>query len=433
MKTVSTQKDSKSLSITIYNNGYGVVKEERALNLGKDIGHVQFVDVAEKIETNSLIVKGLHILELNYDHDLVSKEKLLEKYLDRNVWIANKNDQTEYRLLSVASGMVLENVETKEIVINPEGQLILPSLPDELIVKPALIWKIRPSESKSIHVSYITKGIEWTSNYVMNLEPTHLKLSGWVEIQNHSGATYQNANLKLIAGEVKRVEQERFYDEEDRLVVYSQIEEPYFEEKSFADYHMYTLQNQTTLKQNQSKQINFIELDQIPYKKYYEAGGWKDNPRILLEFNNDKESGMGIPLPKGVIRVYQEDNQDHHLEFIGEDAISHTPKNEKVRLCLGEAFDIKCDATKMNVKKKGRYEYIDYRFEVRNHKDESALIKIPHYISGDWEMVETSDPYEKQNANDIVFWTNVEANTTKVINITYRIDRGIDVEVNKKG
>lgn len=432
MKTVSTQNETKNLSITIYNNGYGVVKEERALNLGKDIDQVQFVDVAEKIETNSLIVKGLHILEMNYDYDLVSKEKLLEKYLDRHVWIVSSNDQTEYRLLSVASGMVLENVVTKEIVIDPEGQLILPSLPDELIVKPALIWKIRPSESTSVQVSYITKGIEWTANYVVNFEPTHLKLSGWVDIQNQSGATYQNANLKLIAGEVKRVDQETDYHRDDEYILYNSSPEISFEEKSFADYHMYTLQNQTTLKQNQSKQINFIELGEIPYKKYYEMGRWDDNPRILIEFKNDKASGMGLPLPKGLIKVYQEDDQDHHLEFVGEDSITHTPKDEEIQLCLGEAFDIKCFGYKADSRREGRYEYIDFRYDVRNHKDESALMKISHYISDHWEMVETSDPYDKESANEITFWVDIEANTTKTIHMSYRIDRGMTVEVTKK-
>ncbi|MGV3489505.1 MAG: DUF4139 domain-containing protein [Tuberibacillus sp.] len=432
MKAVSTQKDTQDLSITIYNNGFGVVKERRALNLMPEADQVQYVDVAEKIEIDSIIVKGLHILEMNYDYDLVNKEKLLEKYLDRHVWIVNKENQsrTEYRLLSVSSGMVLENVETKEIAINPQGELILPSLPDGLIVKPALIWKIKPSETQSVDVSYLTKGLSWTSNYVINLEKDHLKLSGWVNIFNHSGAGFENVQIKLIAGDVRRVDEIRDYDS-NGLMIYSSQPELEFEEKSFADYHMYTLQRRTSLKQNQSKQINFIELDQIAYRKYYTAERWSENVRIFVEFHNTKDNGMGIPLPEGVIKVYQEDEKDNHLEFIGEDSIGHTPKDEKVRLSLGEAFDIKCSGNKVNSYRSGRYLYESYRYTVRNHKDEAIHIKIPHHISGEWEMLEHSEPFEYEDYNDIVFWVDVPPNTNKAIDMTYRIDNGITVEVHK--
>jgi len=430
MKRISTQKDVQDLSITVYNNGFGVIKERRAIDIKKDVTHVHYVDVAEKIETDSLMVKGLHILEMNYDYDLVSKEKLLEKYLDRQVWVINKEDGTKkgYRLLSVMNGMVLEDTETKEIVINPQGELLLPGLPDELIVKPALIWKVLPSESKSVAVSYMTKGLAWTANYVINLEHSHLKLSGWVEIRNSSGGAYENAQVKLIAGEVNRVEDIRRYSSGD-IILYDEAASPSFEEKSFADYHMYTVQNRTSLKQNQSKQIQFIELDQIPYQKYYAADRWSEKVLCYIEIKNNKESGMGIPLPEGVMKVYQEDRQDHHLEFIGEDSIDHTPKDEKIALCLGEAFDIRCSGVNISSHRSGRYLYERYQYTIRNHKDEAVLVKIPHHISGEWEMVEHSDPYEKERNDTIVFWINAEANANKTVAITYRINKGITVEV----
>ncbi|WP_394140734.1 DUF4139 domain-containing protein [Cytobacillus oceanisediminis] len=340
------------------------------------------MDVAEKIETDSIIISGVNILETNYEYDLVSKEKLMEKYIGSNVYLYDKqkNTREEYRLLSSMNGIVLEHAETKEIMINPEGEIILPKLPGGLLVRPALVWKVKPGPVKDMTVSYLTKGISWGANYVMELTDEGFQLAGWVKIDNHSGATYQDAQIKVIAGEVNRIE-DNWRIEEDDMILYTNTEKasPEFTEKSFADYHLYKLERLATLKNNQTKQINFLQVEKANLKRYYECTKWSEDVKILIEFENSQENRLGLPLPKGKVKVYQKDSEDSSLEFIGEDSISHTSKNEKVKLQLGTAFDIKCTHIEKNSYRKGRYEYKEHKYIIRNHKEE-ALIRISHYI-----------------------------------------------------
>lgn len=248
----STNEHNNKLSITIYNDDFGLVKEERLLVSQEACEEIQYLDVAKKIETDSIIVAGIPVLELNYDYDLVSKAKLLEKYLDKTIYVFDKKtkEKLSIRLLSVSDGIIGERTDTKEIVINPVGELVLPSLPEGLIAKPALLWKVpKSSLDQQINVSYLTKGISWDANYVLNLQESGFQLTGWVAINNQSGAAFENAELKLIAGEVNRVEEIKLLEPDYHYkegIVYSESE-PAFEEKSFADHHMYTLNRPVTI------------------------------------------------------------------------------------------------------------------------------------------------------------------------------------------
>lgn len=432
MGYISTMGDTKELSITVYNNDFGVVKEMRDINVDKDIDIIQYLDVAQLIEIDSIIINGIEVIELNYDYDLVNKEKLMEKYLDKTVILHNKEEKIkdEYRLLSVKDGMVLEKIDTKEIIINPEGEIILPKLPGELIVKPALIWKIRPTDAKSIKVSYITKGFSWTANYVLTLSKKDFVLCGWVNIENNSGTTYENARLKLIAGEVKRIED----DEEDITYIkesrcYCEDSSSNFSEESFSDYHMYSLKENTTLKNNKSKQINFVNVEKIKYLKYYDFGRYENKAKIILVFKNDSKNGLGFPIPKGIIKVYEEDVKDGNLEFIGEDTISHTPKDETVSLYIGEAFDVVCERLRIDYKKIDGYDYEEYELKIRNHKKEEIIAKINHYIYGDWEMVSSSETYLIKNSNEIVFKEYVKPNKEMIIKFKYKINKNVSIEL----
>lgn len=432
MNYTSTMGDTKELSITIYNNDFGVVKEKRQISIDKGTDVIQYLDVAQLIEIDSIIVDGVEVIELNYDYDLVSKEKLMEKYLGKTIILHDKEEKTkeQYRLLSVSGGLVLEKIDTKEIIINPQGQIILPKLPGELIVKPALIWRIKPSDNKNIKVSYITKGLNWTANYVVTLGEKDFVLAGWVNIENNSGTSYENTKLKLIAGEVRRIAD---YDADEYIqeknICYSASPSPNFVEESFADYHMYSLENCTTLKNNQSKQINFFNAGSVAYQKYYEFGSHGEKAEIILEFENDNDNGLGIPLPKGKIKVYKEDSKDGNLEFIGEDRISHTPKNERITLHIGEAFDVVCERDRIDYKKTDGYDYEEYEFKIRNHKDEEIQAKISHYIYGDWKMIHSSNEYIKENSNEIAYWVKVKADEEKIVKFKYRLNKKINIEV----
>ncbi|MDP4126824.1 MAG: DUF4139 domain-containing protein [Bacillota bacterium] len=347
MKKLSTAIDTNEISLTIYNGGFGAVKETRALSLSGKETELVFADVSQQIEADSLLVEGLNVLEFNYDYDLVDRGKLLQKYIDKEVYLIdrNKGDRKSCRLLSVeqTGRCVLEDNSTKELYIDTQAELVLPALPAGLIVKPALVWKIAPSNAESVKVSYLSQGFNWSANYVIELLQNTLNIAGWAEIQNQSGTTFENVKIKLIAGDVNRIGEDDNYDIPLKVYEVEAMSAPQTREKSFFDYHMYTLLNRTTIKDNQTKQINILNGQNVPYKRYYRLNRHEDKVNVVIEFANAQKSGLGLALPKGKIKLYRADVADNSLEFIGEDFIEHTPKNEDITLTIGNAFDITFD------------------------------------------------------------------------------------------
>ncbi len=431
---ISTSQDAEHVTLTIYNDNFGAVKERRRMPALTGCSQISYMDVAARIETDSILVKGVDVLEMNYEYDLVNKTKLLEKYLDHTVYVRTADGgRTAYRLLSVIHGIVLEHTESKEIVLDPGGELVLPSLPDGLIVRPALNWRIRPTDgAQQIDVSYLTKGFAWTVNYVMNLQEDKLALTGWVDIKNETGTTFPNARIKLIAGEVNRVEDPELYYPSP--IVYSKCVEDSgsaFEEKAFADYHLYTLQGETTLKNEQSKQVRLFQAEDVPCRIYYACNTGAKRTDIMVNFDNDEASRLGIPLPKGKIKVYQEDPADGQHEFIGEDEIEHTPKNESVWLHIGEAFDIVLEHKRTELKRVGRGHTAEsHQVMIRNHKSMSAHIKLSHRIhSRFWRISETSHPYEKMGTSGIEYRLDVPAGGEMLVIFTIELDEKLTVYV----
>jgi hypothetical protein len=435
MKYISTMDQSKSLSVTVYNENFGVIKEIRKVFQEDEdyIDHIHYLDVAERIEVDSILIEGIDLREINYEYDLVSEQKMLARYLDRLIFLYDEKKATkkEYRLLSVQNGVVVEDPETKEILINPVGQMILPKLPEELLIRPTLIWQVHPQKTEEIKVSYITKGITWAANYVIHLKEKVFNISGWVDIINNAGVTLRNAKIKLIAGDVQRVHDLRF-DFDDSMVVYSSSGGS-FEEKSFADYHLYTLKNETTVKNNQSKQINFIQYTNIPYEKYYEITE-NQSAKIMIYFSNSVKDGLGIPLPKGKVKFYSEDPEDGSLEFIGEDHIDHTPQNQTLLLCIGNAFDIKTEGKRLDrTKEEDGTELETYEYKIRNYKNEYIIVKLKHRIRfRNWDMISSNQEYERESHNLISFLLDISPNSEKVVRFKYRIDDNITVNVNVK-
>jgi hypothetical protein len=429
----SSSADQTQLSITVYNGHFGAVKEKRKMSLTPDVTTVYFMDVSSRIETDSLLIQGVKIHELNYDYDLVSKQKLLEKYLDRAVYLKQENsDPLECRLLSVQGGLVLENAHTKELYLDPKEELILPKLPDGLIVKPALVWRIPPQDSKQLEVSYLTEGFKWIANYVMELNGKECHINGWVNVTNETGASYENAKLKLIAGDVQRIQKDivPLYQEEREFVVYSSIAEPSFEEKSFSDYHMYTLNQPVTLKNNQSKQIQFFQAAQIPCHVYYDCSTNRTKARTMVELHNTSEYKLGLPLPKGTVKVYQRDEADHELEFVGEDAMDHTPKNEKILLHIGEAFDLVCEHEMKNRQKKAGLTVETHHVILRNHKEQAASIKLTHFVHHrHFRVLKSSYPITNEQYKELLFEVEVPANDTIRLEFQIEIDESVSVRL----
>ena len=333
-------------------------------------------------------------------------------------------------MLSVEPGgkCVLEDTATKEIYIDTQGEIVLPSLPSGLLVKPALVWKIAPCIAETVKVSYLSRGFNWMANYVVELLDNILNITGWAEIENKSGTTFENARIKLIAGDVNRIREYGRYDEvnEYKYVLNAAVE-PQAEEKSFFDYHMYTLLRPTTLKNNQTKQINIISSYNVPYKKYYQVDEYDEKADVVIEFENSKDSGLGIPLPKGTVKLYKLDEDDESLEFIGEDLIDHTPRDESIKLVTGKAFDIAFEYKETDKKRINGFEHHCYECTIKNHKEEPVEVHVGHTILGVWEIVSSSHEYIRKSSNDIEFVVNVPADGEEKVCFEYRIDKRIEI------
>ncbi|WP_424237029.1 DUF4139 domain-containing protein [Bhargavaea ginsengi] len=422
-------KDAVSRALTVYNDGFALVKETRKLPEFPVDGVLRYLDVAQRIETESILVEGLEIREMNYEYDLVDKNKLLEKYIGREITIVDPESgkRVRYRLLSVANGMVVEDLETGEIVLDPEGQVRLPELPGGLILTPALVWHAAPSGSDEVRVSYLTQGMTWEMDYVISLpaessgEET-FSLTGWMTLRNESGMTYEDAVLRVLAGEVHRAE------DADPYVLYSAIPERGMpEQESFADYHLYTIPGTVTIKDRQQKQILLIGAEGAKGRTIYEAGPYDRNPAIYFEFDNTEANGLGFPLPQGTVKFYRNNSSDGTAEFIGEDRMDHTAAGERVRLRLGNAFDITVDSGLTSSRKEGRYDLESYMYAIRNAKDVPVTVIIRHPVhERHWDIAESDHPAEREFGNVLIPVT-VPANAEETVRFTLRIDRSVTI------
>lgn len=409
----------KETALTIYNNNLGLVRDVREMEVPIGQTMVKFVDVAAEIDPTSVHFKSLTapdkvaMLEQNYQYDLVTVERLLEKYVDNQVTITTKEAGLyQGLLLSARNGDAIMQTADGSIKVIKAATIYtvaFPHLPEGLITRPTLVWLLKNdfSGKQKIEVSYLTSGIRWHAEYVavVNATDTRTDLSGWVSIDNQSGASYEDAKLKLIAGDVNRAQPERFMPKSRLMVAEAAMADQSFEEKAFFEYHMYTLQRPATVKDKEIKQVSLFPVASVAIKKLFTYNGARDGKdvRVNIEFVNSTNDGLGLPLPKGTIRVFKEDT-DKSKEFIGEDAIDHTPKNEKVRINLGNAFDIVGERTQTDrreISKRAREE--DYSVKIRNHKQEPVLVTVVENFYGEWKITNSSHPSRKKDAQTAEF------------------------------
>ena len=440
----STRDDQTDLAVTVYNSNLGLVKDTREIVIGKGLQELMFKDVAERIKATTVHVKsltdadGLTVLEQNYEYDLLSQQKLLEKFVGQEIHFVQtdretgKQTVTKAELLSTGRGNIFR-VDGK-IVFDVPGSLELPKIPENLIAKPTLAWMLdaKKGGTHKIEASYLTDGINWHADYiaVLNEKDTALDLSGWVTIDNKSGATYENAALKLVAGDLQRVQPE--YARRARFVSGVRgSEAPKFEEASFFEYHIYTLGRRTTIKNNQTKQMELLNSTDISIQKEYTYRGDrsfytrritdlnKENKvGVSIRFDNVTKNNLGMPLPKGTVRAYKKD-KDGSLQFVGENTIDHTPKDEGIRIKIGDAFDIVAERKQTDFKTIAQAVVeVGFEIELRNHKDENITVTISEPVYGDWEMLEASHKYEKASAGEVLFPVDVKAGEQAVL--TYR-------------
>ena len=443
----TTAADQTGINVTVYNSGSGLVRDVRDVTFPTGMVELKFMDVASGIDPTSVHFAsltnpaGISIWEQNYEYDLIDKAKLLEKYIGKDISFKQLDPTTGKEaiahgtLLSTAGGYTIQMED--QIHIKDLGEIILPKLPEGLITRPTLVWLLDVAGTKhQVEMSYLTSGLNWSSNYVavVNENDTALGLNGWVTIDNTSGATYKNASLKLVAGDVHRVTPPAPMAEEKMLMADGMARAeaaPAFQEKSFFEYHMYTLQRPATLKNNQQKQISLLEASKVPAKKlfifepdgdyWYGGDTQKGKIQVKMQLKNSKDNGLGIPLPKGTVRVYKADT-DGSLQLIGEDSIDHTPKDEEVRLVLGEAFDLVGERILKNRRKiSDRIWEYDVEITLRNHKTEPVTITVvDHVMWGDWSVIKSSTDWNKKDASTLEFPVKVAKDGEMKITYTVR-------------
>jgi len=420
----SSRSDRESVSITVYNQNFGLVREVRTLDLPGGPLALEYGDVAARIQPETVHIRPLDtgrldVLEQNYQYDLLSPQKLLEKYVGRRVTVYRTNpvsgaeEAVEADVLSVNGGPILRIGD--EITFNYPGRFGFPEVPDNLIAEPTLLWRLDGTGGRRrVEVSYLTNDLNWKSDYVMVLGESddQADLTGWVTLTNQSGTRYDDARLQLVAGDVQRVSgaegQARAKMMADALAA---REAPAFSEQAFFEYHLYTLGRPADVMNNEQKQLTLLEATGFEVQKrlifsgaapYYRGsyGQVASNQKVgvYLDFVNSERAGLGMPLPKGTVRVYKRDPSCGH-HFIGEDLIDHTPRDEKVRIKMGEAFDVVGDRRQMD------YTVISscvsessWRVDLRNHKDQDVEVTLVEPVGGDWEILSSTLPWTKLDA-----------------------------------
>jgi hypothetical protein len=447
----STIEDQTSVEVTVYNNNLGLIKDTRKVALPVGKGELRFMDVASSIMPETVQAKSVSnpdsfaILEQNYEYDLINRGKLLDKYVGRQVKIIESNyykdrkTEVEATLLSNNQGPIF--TINHEIYLGHAGEIVLPKLPENLVAKPTLTWLYENAASKplDLEVSYLTQNINWKADYVVvvNADDTLADVSGWVSLENKSGALFKDARLKLVAGEVHRApEPTQGMPPAAGAVMAKRAKADAFVEKAFFEYHIYDLQRKTTIKDNQTKQVSLLEAHAAGIKKellvygirtYHTAKFTERKPKqpvnVYLVFRNSKENKLGMPLPAGTMRVYKQD-QDGSRQFIGEDRIQHTPKDEEVRLKVGEAFDVVAERTQTDFKQISTIQYeTEWEIKIRNHKDQTVTVGVVEPLPGHWEVVGKSHSYRKLDAHTIQF--DVPVPKTEEVVVKYRIRVGI--------
>ncbi|MBW8887231.1 MAG: DUF4139 domain-containing protein [Fibrobacteres bacterium] len=461
-----------SVDLTVYNDGQALVREERAINLATGDNRVLIPDIPGTIDATSLHFASLtdpvsvRVLEQNYQYDLISQAKLLEKYLGKTVEFLREDPATHResavpgRILAIGNpdggdgsrhaGMVAEIYGKLEM--EPAGRLALPLLPEGLTLKPRLEWLLRSEKAgdQKVEISYLAGGLSWSCDYVALLAKgdSKLDLTGWVTLSNESGTAFRDAGLKLVAGEVHRVE-----DAAVDLIGSLEVDEdkaapapPQFQQKDLFEYKIYSLQRRTDLGGRETKQIELVSARNAAVSKILAYDGadpeWRNrlfnpgyrgqqdfgeqsNPKIgiYLAFRNDEKSGLGMPLPKGKVRVYKRDD-DGKEQFIGEDEIDHTPKDEEMRLYLGNSFDVVGERAQIGFVKLALNRGVEetFRIKVRNHKSEAVEVMIyehPWRWSG-WKIPKTNVKFEKVDQSTIRFPVKIEPEKEAIVNYTIR-------------
>jgi len=440
-----------SIAVTIYNQDLALIRDTRNITLKSGENDLAFIDVSAVIRPETALLDSnghaLDIIEQNFDFDLLTPAKLLEKSLGQTICVTRTHPTTgkdtpeDAKVLSVAGGVAVLQIGDRIETAIP-GRFVYSVIPANLRARPTLIVKVNSKNAGDIPVSlsYLSRGLSWAADYVAELSPDEktISLNGWVTLTNQSGITYKDAKLQLVAGNVNEVQAfSGLADGEFGVGMAATTTKAPMTERAAFEYHLYSLDRPTTLKENQTKQVAMLSAAGIPVTKhylianaanvqsYYETNFGESeriNATVKLKFENDEPSKLGMPLPKGVVRVYKADGVGNGV-FVGEDAIDHTPKNEHVDLTLGQAFDITARAKQLSFEEISDEIYEnEYEIEIKNTKKEKITIDLREGLPGEWEILEESIEHKKLDATTAAWQVEVPAEGSTTLTYKVRID-----------
>lgn len=438
----STLADQQSVAVTIYNESLALIKDQRRVTLEAGRNRLALREVSGRMRPETALLRSvshtgsLRLLEQNFDFDLLTPAKLLEKYVGRDVRIVRTHPTTGVEtvetatVLAATGGVVLRLGDRIETGL--PGRIVYDGVPANLRDKPTLVTELDAARAgaQQLELSYLTGGLSWKADYVAELSAADnaLDLNGWVTLTNTSGTAYPNAKLQLVAGDVNRVRDEmRMAAKAARAMEAPAAPRSDMAQEQLFEYHLYTLQRPTSIADKQTKQVSLLGAQGVPVVKelllqgsdyYYRSSvggiGQKMKVGVFVQFENRESSRLGLPMPKGVVRVYKKDSAGN-AQFIGEDRIDHTPRNEKVRLKLGEAFDVTADKKQTDFRRReptNRASYVyesAYEIVLRNAKKEAVAVVVREPVPGDWTMLEESQRHAKVAAGTAEWKLSVPA------------------------
>ncbi|HZJ33677.1 MAG TPA: DUF4139 domain-containing protein [Vicinamibacterales bacterium] len=449
----STLEDQTELSLTVYNSDLALVRDVRTLQLSRGVSDLRFMDVAATVNPATVHFRSLTepsrlgVLEQNYEYDLLEPEKLLRKYVGRDVTLVRtrqeagtvREEAVTARLLSYNNAPVWQ-IGGEIVTGYPSSHIRFPELPGNLFARPTLIWSLN-NEGGTRHrveASYLATKLSWNADYVLTVarDDKSADLDGWVTITNGSGTGFRNASLQLVAGELNRVRQAFGRMEADLMTARAaSVAEQKMTQEAFSDYHLYTLERKTTVNNNQTKQVSMLGASAFPVAKQYVVNGQsfyyrniqnpgapiKDVVQVFYQFKNETKSGLGLPMPSGTVRVYQSDSKGG-VQFVGEDHIDHTPKDEALKLKIGNAFDVIAERKQLDFQKIASNVYeVEYEVVVRNHKTTPITVEINEPIGGTWRIVRSTHEATKTDAWAAQFRVPVAADEAGRLNYRVRV------------
>ncbi len=451
----TTQKDQVDLNVTVYNSNLALIRDVRQIHLASGVSPLRFEDVAAAIMPATVHFRSLSepaklaVVEQNYEYDLLDAQKLLQKYVGREVTLVHGEEQasstkwveTKATLLADNNNQPVWKIGVEIVTGMPTSWYRFSELPGNLYSRPTLVWTLdnRGAAAQKVEASYLTNNMNWNADYVLTVSRNEetADLDGWVTLTNNSGTAYENAKLQLVAGEIHQVAPVVAAGAGVARMELAAPAPPQFQQENISEYHLYTLGRRTSIQNNESKQISLLSGTGIPIEKflavegqpyYYRNQQGIGNPipepvKVYYRFKNEEKGGLGMPLPAGTVRVYQADSKGG-IQFVGEDRINHTPKDETLKIYVGNAFDLVCERKLIDYRKLDTNLYeMEFQITLRNHKDTPVTVEAREPIGGDWEVVNSNLKWTKLDATTISFEIPVEKDGTATLDYRVRVKR----------